>query len=216
MLSMRLQKVGARLRQLSTHTYVIKHWAHVKLCLQATQTCIIYFGPHQLCERALLLFPFYRWRGWGTEIKELIQLVSGTVECWSYANVCAVCLTTAPELPLTLSTTLTIGIVLQALSHLKRLETFWIRLVSRGAKYLNAAKELRGCLDLAFFGFISLTFDGRRGPEHSCAWCIIDAQSRTIVWLDKWYSPHRQWHKCLLSAFVSSILLLSLIIIATV
>lgn len=100
------------------------------------------------------------------EIKELIQLVRVqlnveamlmSVQCVS--NHCT-------ELPLTLNTALTIGIVLRGFVTFPKKTGNVLRtnLASRGAKPECARKELRGCLGSGFAGFISLTFD-EKGPS---------------------------------------------------
>ena len=70
------------------------------------------------------------------------------------------------ELPLTLNTALTIGIVLRGFVTFPKKIGNVLRtsLVSRGAKPECARKELRGCLGSGFAGFVSLTFDGEAGP----------------------------------------------------
>ena len=88
-----------------------------------------------------------------------------------------------PRLPLTRNTAFTVGIVLRGfVTFPKKIGT---NLVSRDAKPECASKEWRGCLVPGIAALLLLPLVVKWGPQHSCPWGIIDAQSRAIVWLDK-------------------------------
>ena len=83
------------------------------------------------------------------------------------------------ELPLTLNTAFTVGIVLRGfVTFPKKIgNVLRTNLVSRDAKPECARKELRGCLGSGFAGFVSLTFDGEVGPRAQL--CLV--QNRCSV-----------------------------------